>query len=357
MCQHESVAVAETSAIRRAHALSMEFADENIRLRNFLTRRTALLTPAAVTYLSTLSSPKPYAEAIQQLPAQKERARVLMNRLIDATILHRMGSQDEMADQRWAESWNFGRDAAALHFSIRPCNELMSDERHESRFKSSATCAAPAVQVEPESEHKHVAALPQATIAGIAVIMNRRRSARHFTSEAVTQTDLSQLLFSMTGVTGQVSGPVFGEHALSFSPSAGALNPYDIYVIPGRVTGVPAGTYRYDQVKQSLDCIGPSPHDLAALADGQPWASDAAFITLLVASMDRAWSKYATGAAYVNVLIEAGHRAQNGLLMGTELGLSARMTTAIDDNIAQNALRLTSHNQAAIYLLAFGYEQ
>ena len=355
MDHRENAADADLGTIRRAHALSLEFADESIRLSNFLTRRAALLTPPAVAYLSTLSSPTPYAKAVLQLPAQKEQAPMLLDRLIDATILHRMGSQDEVADQRWAESWEFGKAAAELHFSIRPRNEPARDACHETTHTSPATFQVAEIPADPKCAC--ATDLPQATITGIAATMDRRRSAHRFTSAPMTTAVLSQLLFSMAGVTGHASSSVFGEHALSFSPSAGALVPYDIYVIPSRVTEVQEGTYRYDPDKQSLDRIGSSPPDLAALADNQPWAADAALITLLVASLDRSWSKYKTGAAYGNVLIEAGHRAQNGLLTGTELGLSARMTTAIDENIAQNALRLTPHRQAAIYLLAFGYEQ
>jgi SagB-type dehydrogenase family enzyme len=186
--------------------------------------------------------------------------------------------------------------------------------------------------------------------------MHKRRSARHFTRRAVTQEALAQVLFSLAGTTGHVDDAIFGMHPLTFSPSAGALNPYELYVIPGNVNEIRPAIYHYNTTDHSLRLTGPYPDNAAAFADNQQWASDASFITLLVAVLDRAWSKYPGSGGYANVLVEAGHRAQNALLIATDLGLSARMTTAIDEDIALRTLRLVPCEQAPIYLLAFGYE-
>jgi SagB-type dehydrogenase family enzyme len=344
--------------VRRANALQLEFVDTNIRLTNFLTRRSARLTPPAVGYLASLNTPTPYSEAVERMPCEAGRARALMDSLIAATVVQKIGSSDEVFDRRWAECWRFGHDTAAFHFSVRPRNGLTDDRPGGSIASHSAAHRGPTdMAAAGSADDRYATPFPGGAIDnGIAAAMNKRRSACRFTRRAVTREVLAQVLFSMAGVTGYVDDVVFGLHPLSFSPSGGALNPYELYVITGRVLEIPPATYHYHGIDQSLYRIGPYPDNAAALADDQQWASDAAFMTLLVAVLDRTWSKYPSPAGYANVLIEAGHRAQNALLMATDLELSARMTTAIDDDIAHRALQLVRSEQAPIYLLAFGYE-
>jgi SagB-type dehydrogenase family enzyme len=268
-----------------------------------------------------------------------------MDSLIAATIVQRVGSNEEIIDRIWAERWKFGHDTAAFHFSVRPCSGLTDG-------LLGGSIGSPA-----GADGSDATPLPRCAIDnGIAAAMNKRRSARRFTGRAVTPESLSRVLFSMAGVTGYIDDAVFGMHQLSFAPSGGALNPYELYVIPRKVLEIPPATYHYNGLNHSLCRIGPYPDDAAALADDQQWASDAAFMTLLVAVLDRSWAKYPSSAGYANVLIEAGHRAQNALLMAADLELSGRMTTAIDDDIARRALQLARCEQAPIYLLAFGYE-
>jgi SagB-type dehydrogenase family enzyme len=332
--------------VRRANALRLEFADANIRLTNFLTRRSALLTPAAVGYLASLNTPTPYSEAVERIPSDGARARVLMDSLLDATIVLKVGGSDEISDRNWAACWGFGHDTAAFHFSVRPRNIGDRPGGAADSHRAEYHCGT----------HHCGTPLPRsATDNGITATMNKRRSACRFTSRAVTLDALARVLFSMAGVTGQADDPVFGQHPLSFSPSAGALNPYELYVIPGKVPEIPPATYRYDSNDQSLLRIGPYPDNATALAGDQQWASDAAFMTVLVAVLGRSWVKYPSPAGYANVLIEAGHRAQNALLTAADLDLSARMTTAVNDDIARHALELSGCEQAPIYLLAFGY--
>jgi SagB-type dehydrogenase family enzyme len=328
------------AVVRRANALRLEFADTTIRLTNFLTRRSARLTPAVIGYLACLNSPTLYSEAVDRMPCDRPRARKLMDSLIAATIVQTVGSSDEITDRSWAECWRFGPDTAAFHFSVRP--------------RSNRT-GGPAGSDSAESDY--VVSLPGAAVDnGIAAAMDKRRSACRFTRRPVTREALARVLFSLAGTTGQIDDAVFGVHPLSFSPSAGALNPYETYVIPRNVPEIPPATYHYDKNDHSLQRIGPCPDDAAALAGDQQWASDAAFLTILVAVLARSWAKYPSPAGYANVLIEAGHRAQNALLTAAELDLSARMTTAIDDDMARHALQLVRCEQAPIYLLAFGYQ-
>jgi len=65
-----------------------------------------------------------------------------------------------------------------------------------------------------------------------------RRSVRSFGEAPLTLGQLSQLLWAAQGVTDESSGR-------RAAPSAGAKYPLEVFVVAGRVEGLPAGVYRY----------------------------------------------------------------------------------------------------------------
>jgi SagB-type dehydrogenase family enzyme len=343
--------------LRRAHALLVELEGTVIRVVNFLTRRSAVVSAPVLAYLRDLAASTPRAEAAARIPASPERACVLLDRLVEATMIHRVGSPAEIEDQRWADAWKFGAPAAALQFARRSAVAVDPAERaHSLRQTPAARMTVPLSLT--HSEHAATVPLPPADPArGITAIMAQRRSAPRFAQTPVTAAALAEILFALAAVTGWTEDPVLGALPLSLSPSAGARNPYEAYVIIRLVDGIAPGTYHYDQGAGTLLRLGGRPPDMAAFAGGQPWAADAAFVVLLVGFFDRMWSKYPTPNGYLNLIIEAGHRAQNALLVATELGLGGRTTTAIDDAVAHRVLELCPYRHAPVYLLAFGHPE
>jgi SagB-type dehydrogenase family enzyme len=343
MAEHADTLICE---LRRAHALRMEFADGKIRTVNILTGRSALLSPPTVTFVASLSQPVPYSQAVSQMNQPAERSHAIIAKLVESTILHRVGSSEEMLDRDWANSWRFGAGAASLHFAFRPM--MMCHDHLE--WDSSVE---PGVRSAEEAD----ISLPHvATDSAVDAIMGARRSARRFTKAPVEKDSLGRILFSMVGVAGYIEGGAGGRYAVSRSPSAGALQPYEAYVIANRISGIPPGTYHYGRLDHVLTRIGHRPDNLPGVVDGQAWAAKAAFCVILAAIFERVWIKYATPAAYVNLLIEAGHRAQNGIITATDLGLAARMTSAIDESTVGDALCAPAWTRSCIYLLAFGKE-
>ena len=172
----------------------------------------------------------------------------------------------------------------------------------------------------------------------------RRRSVREFTREALSERELSQLLWAAQGIT----------HAegLRSAPSAGALYPLELYVATAD------GFYHYE----------PRPHQLVRLSDRdlraamrrsawqQEFITQAPAVFVLAAVHERMSRKYGAARTPRYIDMEVGHAAQNLLLQAVALGLGGVPVGAFEDEALQNALGLPS-DQHPLYLVPVGHPQ
>ena len=170
----------------------------------------------------------------------------------------------------------------------------------------------------------------------------RRRSVREFTREALTERELSQLLWAAQGIT----------HAegLRTAPSAGALYPLEIYVASA------GGFYRYEA----------RPHQLARLSDrdlraamrraalDQEAITQAPAVFVIAAVYERTSRKYGAARTPRYLHMEVGHAAQNLLLEAVALGLGGVPIGAFEDEALQKALALPV-DQCPLYLIPVGH--
>jgi SagB-type dehydrogenase family enzyme len=169
----------------------------------------------------------------------------------------------------------------------------------------------------------------------------RRRSVREFTPEALTERELSQLLWAAQGIT----------HAegLRTAPSAGALYPLELYVASA------GGFYRYEPRRHQL--IRLSDHDLRApmrrAALDQEAVTQAPAVFVFVAVYERISRKYGAVRVGRYVHMEVGHAAQNLLLEAAALGLGGVPIGAFDDEALHKALGLPADHRP-LYLVPVG---
>jgi len=172
--------------------------------------------------------------------------------------------------------------------------------------------------------------------------VERRRSVRAFTGEPVRDEDVALMLWAAQGVTDARRG-------LRAAPSAGALYPLEVYVasaeglsryIPGRdemrrTSG--------DDVRQALA--------LAAL--GQSFIAQAPVVFVITGVYSRTAGKYGTRAErYVH--LEAGHAAQNILLVATRLGLGGTPVGAFSDDAVRGVLG-ADDGETPLYVMPVGH--
>jgi SagB-type dehydrogenase family enzyme len=176
--------------------------------------------------------------------------------------------------------------------------------------------------------------------------LSERRSVREFGKAALTQDEVSQLLWAAQGITSR--------DGLRTAPSAGALYPLELYLVAGNVENLDPGIYKYVSAGHKLMKImtGDQRRKLAAASLGQDSVADAAVVLVFTAVERRTTRKYGSrGVRYIH--IEVGHASQNVFLEATALGLGAVVVGAFDDDRLRETLKLPE-GEAPLYLMPLG---
>jgi SagB-type dehydrogenase family enzyme len=181
-------------------------------------------------------------------------------------------------------------------------------------------------------------ALPSPRLDG-AVSVERalalRRSVREFADRPLPLTAVSQLLWAAQGVT--------DARGLRTAPSAGAIHPLEVILVAGRVSGLAAGSYRYEPRQHRLLPIetGDLRERIAAAALDQTWVAEAPAILVLTAEVERSARRYAERAPRY-VQMEVGHAAQNVYLQAVALELATCTVGAFRDARLKQVLGLSA---------------
>jgi len=183
----------------------------------------------------------------------------------------------------------------------------------------------------------------------LAEAIARRRSVRDFTPEAVSQSQLSQILWSAQGITDTRGG-------YRSIPSAGATYPLETFVVCGRncIEELEAGIYRYDIARHSLTLHheGDVRLELARAALSQEYIYQAPVDIVICALYERTAMSYgARGERYVHM--EVGHAGQNIYLQATALGLATVAIGAFYDEQVREVLRLDKQYKC-LYIMPVG---
>ena len=158
-----------------------------------------------------------------------------------------------------------------------------------------------------------------------------RRSVRSYQDEALSLTELAQLLWAAQGITAHWGGRT--------APSAGATYPLEVYAVVGEVTGLEAGVFHYRPDGHLLvrRKAGDLRGELASAALGQGWVREAPVSLVIAARYERTTGRYGErGVRYVH--IEVGHVGQNIYLQAEALGLGTVIVGAFDDQDVKTLL-------------------
>jgi SagB-type dehydrogenase family enzyme len=188
--------------------------------------------------------------------------------------------------------------------------------------------------------------LPDPVLKGsisIEECVERRRSVRSYGSASLTLRQISQLLWSVQGIT--------GPRGFRASPSAGATYPLEIRVVKsdGVFLYIPQG---HKLVQESAKDVSKG---LASAALGQSYVEDAPCSFIMSAVYARTTGRYGErGKRYV--LIEIGHAAENLHLQAVALGLGSVPIGAFDDSQVKTVLNLPE-NEEPLYIIPVGYPE
>jgi SagB-type dehydrogenase family enzyme len=164
----------------------------------------------------------------------------------------------------------------------------------------------------------------------------KRRSVRGFAPKALSQLQLSQILWAAQGITD-------ARLKLRTVPSAGATYPLEIFVVCGRngIEDIAEGIYRYQLDSHSLVLrrSGDVRPELARAALDEESIYEAPVDIVICAVYSRTLLRYGErGERYVHM--EAGHAGQNIYLQAVALGLATVAIGAFDDEEVGKVLGL-----------------
>ncbi len=182
-----------------------------------------------------------------------------------------------------------------------------------------------------------------------SVILNRQ-STRKFKNDPITLSQLSLLLFGMTGLT-----RIFPQVAFRTVPSAGGLYPIEVYPVVNNVENLNQGIYHYNIAKHRLELLkeGDFRLEIAKGCLDQGMAFNSAVDFVWTAIIERSSWKYLQ-RCYRYIYMDAGHIGQNFYLIAEALGLGACTIGAIYDDEINVVLGIDGDNETAIYVGVIG---
>jgi SagB-type dehydrogenase family enzyme len=137
-------------------------------------------------------------------------------------------------------------------------------------------------------------------------------------------------------------------------PSAGGLYPLELYAIVRQANGIPAGAHHYDPFRHRLEQLtDDGPDELASAVVDQDLAQRASITVVVTAVFLRSQFKYGQ-RGYRFALLEAGHVAQNLLLVAHALGLDALPYGGYYDRIVDRLLGVDGLDEASVYVVFLG---
>ena len=187
-------------------------------------------------------------------------------------------------------------------------------------------------------------------------VMAARRSIRAWDLDPITREDIHAMLWAAQGITApDMPTGVPGITGYRTSPSAGATYPLELYVVAENVEGMDQGVHWYRPMEETIEQVGPTGPlavPFAEACNGQIWVEEAQANIVIAAVHERTMDRYG-GRGTFYVTLEAGHAAQNIMLMAVARELGTVAIGAFDGNQVEELLELPE-DHAAVYVITVG---
>jgi SagB-type dehydrogenase family enzyme len=150
-------------------------------------------------------------------------------------------------------------------------------------------------------------------------LLKLRRSNRKFNRYKITLKELSYIM-NGAAINKIENNDIYYQSYRSY-PSAGARYPLEIYLIVLKAKDLDRGCYHYNVKHNCLEYMWKyKENQVKEIFTGQSFVLKSSLIVVITAAVRRGLSKYKE-RYFRFVLIEAGHLAQNLLLLATKIGL------------------------------------
>jgi SagB-type dehydrogenase family enzyme len=264
------------------------------------------------------------------------------------------GSSSAQRDEEYRMNWQLGPSSAIFHFTSMNCDYL--DAADSTKWQAGKLNSEPEPQAfwrSGTSAH-NFSDRPQVKKNSLLELMAKRRSVRQVTQQPLKEVQIGNILYSGMGITGWTKTETLTV-PLKMTPSGGARNPFEAYIWIRHSEDLKPGIYHYSAFDNAISWLRMSPDTLpSAMLQAQEWTNDMAAVIFLVSILERTTWKYQDDNAYKVVLIEAGHIAQNMMLMATSQNLTACPTAALNHGLIATTLGLEGLTHFPVYCLLIG---
>jgi SagB-type dehydrogenase family enzyme len=197
-----------------------------------------------------------------------------------------------------------------------------------------------AVQLSRPTEH-------ELTLEGA---LRQRRSARNFSSRALSLEEISQLLWAAQGITDTASGK-------RTAPSSGSTYPITLYLSANNIDSLAPGLYRYQSECNRLVLVKPGDYRQRIFDNAlrQRWAFTASAVVIFSANLSKIAAKYKNHPRD-SALLEAGHISQNIYLQCASLDIGVVALGGFSREGMHTALELPKEEEV-VYLNLIGHRR
>ena len=181
--------------------------------------------------------------------------------------------------------------------------------------------------------------------------LRSRRSRREYTKEPLLLDEIATILYYTAGITGRAwwGGPK------RVYPSAGALQPIEVYLVASRVLGLEPGIYHYNPGRHALERLkaGDYSSELAKAALEQDHVAAAPASVILTAVYVRTASKYGMRSCrYIHM--DAGFAGENLYIVTEALGLATVAVGAFYDRMVCKLLDIDCTTEIPMLIFPIG---
>ena len=178
-----------------------------------------------------------------------------------------------------------------------------------------------------------------------------RYSFREFSKKYIGLQDLSDILRFSCGIN-RIEEKDYNK-SRRVCPSGGARYPLEIYTIINYVKDLKKGVYHYNIKAHGLEFLWKVTQKTLKNIFGEKWILRSSCIFVITGVFDRTTIKYGN-RGYRYILFEAGHTAQNILLVSTSLNINSCCIGGFIDDILDNLLDISGTSEHSLYCVAIG---
>jgi SagB-type dehydrogenase family enzyme len=343
--------------LRSARCQSAHWDCGELRIVNYLTRERFAANPIVLELVRFFLAPRTILDAMVEFNSYtRESVGETILKLIEAQLLLECDSpeaaRDELLDSRW-KPW---LPEAGFHFLTKDAPYISGDATQEEMLQSLPDTPQPPLFKRTDAAAYISLPAHRQEQDEFFQTLHARRTHRKFSAAELPLDSVAKLLHATWGVQGYVESKYFGSLPLKTSPSGGARNPVEVYLMALRVNGLDVGLYHYDAKAHALARIssGATAQQARAYCADQRFVAEAAALFIMTGVFERTMWKYPHPRAYRVVLLDAGHLGQTFCLTATRLGLAPFCTAALKDSLIETDLGLDGVSESVLYVTGVG---